>query len=323
MGDAWAETGEAALATRCRRLAATARAGAAAAVRGLSVRLPDGSLFLPVAAPRPGAPVRRAHRVASRQLLEPRRALRPRLRPLRPGQRARRRARSATCCCTARASSGSSAPAPTRSTVAARPIPTSGTDQVYGLNVARFLAAIDEPDQLVLSLYGQLAAAMTPGTFVAGEAASVTPLHGEYYRAMYLPPNGASNATFLGTLRLLLVHETVDARRRRPGWSSRTRRRAPGSRRASRSPSRGAHELRPRLLLDQVDAERGARVDRRPQPLSPPVAQPAAPACRVAYASPGSELDGRPFGRFDARTETIELPVRPGPIELVARLHRG
>ena len=53
------------------------------------------------------------------------------------------------------------------------PVPTSGTDQVYGLNMARFLADNDRPDQLVLSLYGHLAAGMAPGTFVSGEAASV------------------------------------------------------------------------------------------------------------------------------------------------------
>ena len=93
-----------------------------------------------------------------------------------------------------------------------RPVfPVSGTDQVYGTNVARFLADGDEADQLVLSLYGSLAVAMTPNTFVSGEAASVAPLAGRHYRSMYLPPNGASNAAFLETLRSLLVHETRDA----------------------------------------------------------------------------------------------------------------
>ncbi len=85
----------------------------------------------------------------------------------------------------------------------------SGTNAVYGLNVARFLADNDRPDLLVLSLYGALAAGMTDGTFVAGESASVTPLAGAYYRAMYLPPNSTSNAAFLETLRLMLVHETA------------------------------------------------------------------------------------------------------------------
>ncbi len=83
----------------------------------------------------------------------------------------------------------------------------SGTDQVYGVNAARFMAAMDEPDQLVLSLYGQLAAGMTQNTFVAGEAASVAPLDGLRYRAMYLPPNSVSNDAFLETLRLMLVQE--------------------------------------------------------------------------------------------------------------------
>ena len=93
-----------------------------------------------------------------------------------------------------------------------RPVfPVSGTDQVYGTNVARFLADGDEADQLVLSLYGSLAVAMTPNTFVSGEAASVAPLAGRHYRSMYLPPNGASNAAFLETLRSLLVHEIRDA----------------------------------------------------------------------------------------------------------------
>ena len=84
----------------------------------------------------------------------------------------------------------------------------SGTDEVYGVNVSRFLADNDEADQLVLSLYGTLAAALTPGTYVAGEAASVSPLGGAFYRTMYLPPNNDGAATFLETLRSMLVHET-------------------------------------------------------------------------------------------------------------------
>jgi hypothetical protein len=84
----------------------------------------------------------------------------------------------------------------------------TGTDQVYGNSVARFFADRDEPDQLVLSLYGALAGAMAPGTFVAGEAASIAPLGGSQLRSMYLPPNGAANAAFLETVRLMLVHET-------------------------------------------------------------------------------------------------------------------
>jgi hypothetical protein len=89
------------------------------------------------------------------------------------------------------------------------PYPITGTDQVYGLAMARFLADNDKPDQLVLSLYGTLGAAMTPETFVSGEAATVAPLRGAAFRSMYLPPNAASNSAFLETLRLMLVHETT------------------------------------------------------------------------------------------------------------------
>jgi hypothetical protein len=84
----------------------------------------------------------------------------------------------------------------------------SGTDQVYGVNVARFLADVDQPDQLVLSLYGTLAAALTPGTYVGGEAASLTPMDDRLYRTMYLPPNNDCAAALLETLRTTLVHET-------------------------------------------------------------------------------------------------------------------
>jgi hypothetical protein len=85
--------------------------------------------------------------------------------------------------------------------------PGSGLAQVYGLGISRFLADNDQPDQLVLSLYGMVAAGMTPGTYTSGEAVSVLPVHGAYERAMFMPPNAGANASYLGTLRELLVHE--------------------------------------------------------------------------------------------------------------------
>ena len=209
MGQVWAETGNAELAARCRRLSDRLGRGLRAAVRESQVRLPDGSLFLParlldreqpyddLTASRAGSYWNLVvpYALASGLFAPESPELKGALRYLRlHGSRFLGLVRAG-----AFALYGHSAP-----------YPTSGTDQVYGLNAARFLAALDEPDELVLSLYGQLAAAMTPGTFVAGEAASLTPLRGEHYRAMYLPPNGASNGTFLGTLRLMLVHEVHD-----------------------------------------------------------------------------------------------------------------
>jgi hypothetical protein len=89
--------------------------------------------------------------------------------------------------------------------------PGAGLAQVYGLGISRFLADNDQPDQLDLSLYGMLAAGMTPGTFVSGEAISLLPVHGVYDRAMFMPPNTGANASYLETLRELLVHERRSA----------------------------------------------------------------------------------------------------------------
>jgi len=83
----------------------------------------------------------------------------------------------------------------------------AGLAPVYGLGVSRFLADNDQPDQLTLSLYGMLAGGMTAGTYVSGEAVSVLPVNGAYDRSMFMPPNSGANASFLGTVRELLVHE--------------------------------------------------------------------------------------------------------------------
>jgi hypothetical protein len=85
--------------------------------------------------------------------------------------------------------------------------PGAGLAQVYGLGASRFLADNDQPDQLVLTLYGMLAVGMTADTYVSGEAVSVLPLGGAHERTMFMPPNTGANASYLGTLRELLVHE--------------------------------------------------------------------------------------------------------------------
>jgi hypothetical protein len=48
---------------------------------------------------------------------------------------------------------------------------------------------------------------MTPGTYISGEAISVVPVNGAYHRSMYMPPNSGGNASYLETLRQLLIHE--------------------------------------------------------------------------------------------------------------------
>jgi hypothetical protein len=198
--------------------------------------------------------------------------------------------------------------------------PASGTDEVYGLNVARFLADNDQPDQLVLSLYGHLAAGMTPGTFVSGEAASIAPLSGEYYRSMYLPPNGASNATFLETLRLMLVHERVAANGTPRGlelaYSTPRAWLRPGKQIAVRAAptSFGPISFSLQSLAGSV---RGSIAVPGRAPLRTLTLRLRLPrGQRVSTVS----LDGRPWRRFDPQTGTIELPPRAGQLELVAHL---
>lgn len=206
MRDLAASWPERALAAEAGRLAARLRRGLGRAVARSERRLPDGSLFVPVRLldDEPAYENLTASRDGSYWNLVMPYALASRFFP--PGSREARgilaylERHGSRLLGLVRAGAFSLYGHPG--------FPTGGTDQVYGLNVSRFLADNDRPDQLVLSLYGQLAAGMARGTFVAGEGATVFPLDGAYYRAMYLPPNATSNAAFLETLRLALVHET-------------------------------------------------------------------------------------------------------------------
>jgi hypothetical protein len=209
IAEVWAETGQPALAARARTLAARLAAGLRAAVRRSEQTLADGSVFVPmrlldgVTAYRQ---VTESHAGSYWNLVAPY-AFASGLFP--PGSREaqgslryldRHGARLLGLVRTA----GFVLYGPDAGGAA------SGTNPVYGNNAARFLADLDRPNRLVLSLYGQLAAGMAPNTFVAGEGTSVASLDGLFHRATYLPPNAAANATFLETLRLLLAHETAN-----------------------------------------------------------------------------------------------------------------
>lgn len=109
-------------------------------------------------------------------------------------------------------------------------------NDVYEAEQVKFMADNDQSDQMVLSLYNQLAHGMTRNTFITGEAANVGPLAskwpkqfgicakdpcpppsfdtgwkpGEYYRGMYLSPNTANNGFFLRLLRLMLLNDVTN-----------------------------------------------------------------------------------------------------------------
>ena len=205
MGRVWAATGHPLLAERCRTIASRLERGLRRAVAESMRRLTDGSLFVPAALLAGSAPFERLtdsrdgsywnlvmpYALAS-GFFAPRGALAS-------GIWRYQQLHGARLLGLVRADAsklyGTASPA------------LSGTDQVYGFNLSRFLADQDDPDQLVLTLYGTLAAGMTPNTFISGEAATVAPLRGALYRSMFLPPNADSNAALLETLRLMLVHE--------------------------------------------------------------------------------------------------------------------
>src|SRR5215210_5355603 len=195
-----------------------------------------------------------------------------------------------------------------------------GSDDVYGINVARFLADNDEPDQLALSLYGKLAAGMTENTFVAGEGATIAPVPGEYYRTMHRPPNSANNATFLETLRLTLVHETTDASGVPQGlelayatpraWLEPGKRIAVRARQTSFGPlsysiDSGVHDLRVVLHVPPAAATKTLHLRLR-LPDDEQVG--------------GASVDGGPLTAVS--DETLDLSGRTGRIEIAVRRRR-
>src|SRR5205085_4665309 len=78
-----------------------------------------------------------------------------------------------------------------------------GVNVLYGLRYNLAVLRRGDRAHALAGFYGQLAQGMTPETFVGGEGSRF--FHGDRYgRSFYLPPNSASNAAFLPTLRYLL-----------------------------------------------------------------------------------------------------------------------
>ena len=81
-----------------------------------------------------------------------------------------------------------------------------GVNVLYGLRYVQALLRRDDRGHALVGFYGQLAQGMTRDTFIGGEGSQF--LNGDRRgRSFYLPPNSASNAMFLTTLRGLLVQD--------------------------------------------------------------------------------------------------------------------
>jgi hypothetical protein len=317
MAQVWQSAGYPHLASNCRRLAGRLEAGLRGAVRRSQRRLPGRALFVPVTlldGERPYGSLTASRSGSYWNLVMPyalasgffaphdaqSRGVLTYLR--RSGSRLLGRVRTGAFALYGRSAH-----------------PKSGSSPVYGLNMARFLADNDQPSELVLSLYGQLAAEMTPGTFVSGESVSIAPLPGDHYRSTYLPPNGASNAAFLETLRLMLVHETTDPRGRPRGLEL-----AYATPRAWLRPDK-LIEVRQlptsfgRISFTIVTSSNSAHVSIDVPERAP--LQTLRLRLRLPRGTRIAELllDGAPYSRVLADGETIVLPPRPGPLELEAR----
>jgi len=194
---------------------------------------------------------------------------------------------------------------------------STGLDQVYGLNAARFLASLDRPDLLVLSLYGQLAAAMTRDTFVAGEASSLSPIGRAYYRSMYLPPNSVGNAALLENLRLILLNELPEGRGLQLAYATPRAWLAPGKQIAverlptSFGPLSYTLVSRASSLSATISVPRIGR-----HSLSLRLRLPG--RARIASVT----VDGQPVRSFDARTGTIDLTGRGGSLAVEVSVAR-
>ncbi|MFL5953878.1 MAG: hypothetical protein ACJ76I_07205 [Gaiellaceae bacterium] len=190
----------------------------------------------------------------------------------------------------------------------------SGLGQVYGLSMSRFLADNGQYDQLVLSLYGMLAIGMTQGTYISGEAISVVPVDGTYYRRMYMPPNSGADASFLETLRLLLVHE-----RRGPKG-------APAGLDLAFATPRAWLASGKTISVDQAPTSFGKvsySIARTGNSVAVSLVLPPRANARLRLRLPAGEtIGGTSVGTLHRTTSTIDLRGRQGTLELRATVRR-
>jgi hypothetical protein len=312
----WAETGYPGLARQAHALAIRLGAGLRKAVGASQTWLPDGSLFIPIKLYTHEKPYAQltASRDGSYWNLEIPYALASGLFP--PG------GRQATGVLRYMLDHGSRLLGLVRcaafSLYSSPRYPTSGSDDVYLLNMARFLADNEQAGQLVLSLYAQLAAGMTQGTFVSGESATIAPLPGQAYRSMYLPPNSTSNAAFLETLRLTLIHEVADRDGLPQGLEL-----AYATPRAWLRPGRTIRVSAAPTSFGPISYTIAAQQRSVHVSLTVPNQAPLH-TLRLRLRLPDQTplravmLNGKPFLHFDAKTETIDLSGQTGTLTLAA-----
>lgn len=223
-----------------------------------------------------------------------------------------------------------------------------GIDDVYGTEQVKFLADNDEADEIALTMYGNLAQAHTPGTFIAGEADNVGPIgykwplqfggcatgvpcdeiqdawtDADAYRGMYNPPNSASNTLFLTALRLMLVQEVTDAAHvphgLRLGFSTPRAWLADGKRIDVRDAPTSFGAVSYRIESELSTNRISATVDlpSREQPESVQLRLRAPHPERMLWV----KVNGRQYDAFDPDSETIDLTGLTGTLDI--EVHYG
>ena len=196
---------------------------------------------------------------------------------------------------------------------------TTGVDNVYGLNLSRFISMMDDPDRIVLSFYGKLAHGMTRNTFISGEGDTVGPFPDEYYRTFYLSPSSFNNTWFLLMLRLMLIAET-DGENGVPEKLHL----ACSTPRAWLAQGKKINVTNAPTLFGNIDYRISSDIDKGTVRVSLSMPPRIGSASEVSFRvrTPGDKkmkkvkINGKSHKAFDAEKETIDLTGKTGKLEM-------
>ena len=191
-----------------------------------------------------------------------------------------------------------------------------GVNPLYGLRYQLTLLRRDDAGHALVGFYGHLAQGLTRDTFIGGEGSQF--LNGDARgRSFYLPPNSASNATVLTTLRYLLIQDWDLDDDGRPGDPPPALRRPGPLAPRRRDPRRGDGRRR-RSARSRSGPSRGSgdgdgyADDRRPAAAARLLARPP-PAAAGLEGDRGRGRRGRTADRRRGRDRPLgqDRPVRP------------
>ena len=202
-----------------------------------------------------------------------------------------------------------------------------GIDDLYGAKLVHAFARLDDPDQLVLALYGKLGLGLTPDTYISGEGCSLVPSRvfdpeGNDGRSMYLPPISSSQLLFALILRDCLV---FDLDSRDDGRDDTLRLAFATPRRWLAEGQKIAVKKMPTVfgpvsytIHSRIDSAREITAEVTLPQRNPPT------HCHLRLRAPEGRtmrqvlVNGQPHAAFDAGSGTIDLSGAAGKVRIVA-----